>query len=401
MKFAHMADCHIGGWPDPKLKELGIKAFKKAIDICIGEHVGFILISGDLFNTALPQIELIRDVAKALNKVREHDISVYVIPGSHDFSPSGKTMLEVLEKAGLCENVYKIDNNKLSFTIDKTNVKITGMLGRRGGLEKNDYEQLDKKELEEEKGFKIFMFHSALTELKSKDMEKIESYPLSLLPLNFDYYAGGHMHEVEEAKYGRGIVTEPGALFPNNFKELEKFEHGGFFIVNEKLEKKWVAVNVKEVESFCFSAENKDAEELQNEITNALKQSDLKGKIITVRAEGTLARGKPSDISFSKIFSKFPEAYVILKNTSKLASKEIVAIRADSGSAKEIEERIIKESKESGQGPELIKDYNGIIHKLMSVLDEEKVEGEKKADFEKRLMSNLIKSLALEGLLEK
>ncbi len=51
-----MADCHIGGWQEPKLKELGIKVFEKAIDKCIEKNVAFVLISGDLFNTSLPGI---------------------------------------------------------------------------------------------------------------------------------------------------------------------------------------------------------------------------------------------------------------------------------------------------------------------------------------------------------
>ena len=139
MKFAHFSDCHIGGWREPELRDLGIETFRNAVDICINENVGFVLISGDLFDTALPQTELIKEVASILKKLNEHDISVYAIPGSHDFSPSGKTMMDVLEKAGLLHNVVKFDENgKLQFTIDKTNVKITGMYGKKLGLEKLD-----------------------------------------------------------------------------------------------------------------------------------------------------------------------------------------------------------------------------------------------------------------------
>ena len=47
MKFAHLADCHIGGWRDPKLKELGIRSFESAVKVCIEENVGFVLIAGD------------------------------------------------------------------------------------------------------------------------------------------------------------------------------------------------------------------------------------------------------------------------------------------------------------------------------------------------------------------
>ena len=35
MKFTHMADCHIGSWRDPKLKDISTHAFVKAIDISI------------------------------------------------------------------------------------------------------------------------------------------------------------------------------------------------------------------------------------------------------------------------------------------------------------------------------------------------------------------------------
>ena len=56
MKFAHLADCHIGAWRDPKLRDVSIKAFVKAIDTCIDQHMDFILIAGDLFNTSLPSV---------------------------------------------------------------------------------------------------------------------------------------------------------------------------------------------------------------------------------------------------------------------------------------------------------------------------------------------------------
>jgi len=130
MKFAHLADCHIGSWRDPKLKDISTIAFQKAIDKCMEENVDFILISGDLFNTSLPRIDNLKKVVSILKQLKDKNIPVYIIPGSHDYSPSGKTMLDVLEQAGLFVNVVKgeeIDGKlKLSFTIDqKTGAKIT------------------------------------------------------------------------------------------------------------------------------------------------------------------------------------------------------------------------------------------------------------------------------------
>src|SRR3989338_8580421 len=238
MKFAHIADCHIGGWRDPKLSSLPEKAFRIAIDKCIEEKVDFILIAGDLFNTSIPGIDKIKTATQALKKLNDNDIPTYIIAGSHDFSPSGKTMLDVLEEAGLCINVVKgevIDKSlKLNFTIDKkTGVKITGMLGLRNMLEKKYYERLIKDHLESEEGFKIFMFHTALTELKPKYMERMDSSPISLLPKNFDYYAGGHVHIIEHQSLpGYKNVIYPGPLFPNSFSELQQLSNGGFYIYN-------------------------------------------------------------------------------------------------------------------------------------------------------------------------
>src|SRR3989344_8131829 len=96
MKFAHLSDCHLGGWQDNNLRQLGMQAFEKAIEICLEEHVGCILITGDLFNTSMPSVEILKNAASILNRVREHDIAVYIIPGNHDYSNSGKTMIDVL-----------------------------------------------------------------------------------------------------------------------------------------------------------------------------------------------------------------------------------------------------------------------------------------------------------------
>ena len=149
MRFAHLADCHIGGWSELKLRELGIGAFKNTIEICINRKIDFVLIAGDLFNTAIPPIELIKEVALGLRRLKDSGISCYLIAGSHDYSPSGKTMLDVLENAGLVKNVTKfeeIDEKiKLNFTVDeKTGIKITGIFGKAGGLEKSYYENLIK-----------------------------------------------------------------------------------------------------------------------------------------------------------------------------------------------------------------------------------------------------------------
>ena len=80
------------------------------------------------------------------------------------------------------------------------------MLGKKGSLEKEYYQALDKENLEKETGYKIFLFHSALTEFKPEELKDIESHPLSLLPKNFNYYAGGHVHYVFDKEEGKDTI---------------------------------------------------------------------------------------------------------------------------------------------------------------------------------------------------
>ena len=138
MRFAHIADCHIGSWREPKLNNISTDAFIKAIDISKEKDVDFIIIAGDLFNTPLPAIDKLKTVVQKLRELKEKNIPVYGIPGSHDFSPSGKTMIDVLESAGLFTNVCKgsiNENGKLTlkYTQDpKTKILLTGIIGKKG-----------------------------------------------------------------------------------------------------------------------------------------------------------------------------------------------------------------------------------------------------------------------------
>ena len=399
MKFAHLSDCHIGGWREPELRNLGIESFRKAIEICIEENVGFVLISGDLFDTALPQTELIKEVASILKKLNEHDIGVYAIPGSHDFSPSGKTMMDVLENAGLLHNVVKFDENgKLKFTTDKTNVKITGLYGKKLGLEKFDYARLEKSNLEQEKGFKIFMFHTALEEFKPAEMEKMEAYSYRDLPKNFNYYAGGHVHYIFDIKKeGYGLITFPGPMFPNNFKELEELSCGGFYIIDNDLNLNHIKVKIKDTINIKIDVNNLTSHEAEDLIINTLKINNIKDKIVLLRVFGVLKSGKVTDINFRKIVNLSKEAHIVLKNTHKLSSKETeINETANYTSVKDIEENVIKNNlgKFKFKADENEKEIH-FIQEIMKSLDKEKDEGEKNTDFEKRIIKDIEQILEL------
>ena len=42
VRFAHMADIHLGGWKQQPLQDLNLESFKMAIESCINEKVEFV-----------------------------------------------------------------------------------------------------------------------------------------------------------------------------------------------------------------------------------------------------------------------------------------------------------------------------------------------------------------------
>ncbi len=418
MKYAHLADLHLGSWRDPQMRDLSTKAFLSAMDSCIQQQVDFILFAGDLFNTSLPSFDTLKMVTKKLRELKDRKIPLYVIAGSHDFSPSGKTMIDVLEQARLLKNVCRgtVDPQtkqlRLSFTIDpKTGAKMTGMLGKKGQLDRSYYENLHLENLEKELGYKIFMFHTSVTELKPKHLDNIESQPVSFLPKGFQYYAGGHLHHpttIEIPEYG--TLTYPGALFPNNFAEIEKYSHGGYNLVTVHSEKRedasslinqqqtvqWFPVIVAPHHKLILDCSHKSPDIVTFEILDFFKDKELANSIITLRLTGTLAGGKPTDINFREILSQLQGrgAYFIMKNTAQLNASEFAEIKIAPGE-ENLEDELIREHLQQNKLFDAETEFH-VTKQLLLAMNTSKKEGETVTDFQARVESEVNKLLNLQ-----
>ncbi|MDP3698038.1 MAG: exonuclease SbcCD subunit D [Nanoarchaeota archaeon] len=409
MKYAHLADLHLGSWREPKMRDLSTKAFLTAIDQCIENQVDFILFAGDIFNTSLPSLDTLKIVTKKIKELKDQNIPLYVIAGSHDFSPSGKTMIDVLENAGLLKNVCRgkihpeTKELHLQFCTDpKTGTKLTGILGRKGQLDKTYYQNLHLADLEQESGYKIFMFHTTLSEMKPKHLEKIESQPASFLPKNFNYYAGGHIHHPTKIELeGYGTLTYPGALFPNNFAEVEKYSHGGYYLItvennshhdNQKVE--WVPLKVMQHHALTIPCSNRSPEVITFEILNYFEKVNIQDIIITIRLSGTLAKGKVSDINFNQIFAELYRkgAYFIMKNTAGLQSEEFEEIKTSASDPETMEEEIIKEHLQQNKLYDAETELS-LTKTLLNALTTSKKEGETLSDFQERIIQEISKIL--------
>lgn len=407
IKFAHIGDSHLGAWNNhPDMREYPLIAFQKAIDVCINTGLDFVIISGDLFDTSIPSIDVIRSCVFQLRKCKDKGLRVYAIPGSHDFSPTGRTIMSVLGDAGLIINIAQAEEKdgklKLGFVEDKTGAKLTGMVGRKSCLEKSSYEMLDKS-ISRRKGFRIFVFHSAIEDYKPSNLKEMDAIPLSLFPKGFAYYAGGHVHKkFEKDEPGYGKIVFPGTLFPTSFDELEK-NTPGFCIVrvddDSKINMQWYELDIFGVESVRVDANKKSASNVQAEIMEKIENMKLRNKIVLLRVEGMLESGLPSDIDFNEIMAKVKRrgAKTLKKSTGRLTTREFeeVEIIPDM-SVNDLEKKIIQEhASQMKLGGLTDEQAINMVFELMNVLKDEKLEGETNEVYNERIKTNAKKVLEL------
>ena len=420
-KFAHITDCHLGAWRNPKLKEINLKAFERAITICIEENVDFIAITGDFFDVNVPELDHVKKAVEIMRQARGCGIEIYMIYGSHDFTASTVSIVDVLHSAGLFIKPVEFeqirDKIRLKFIQDqKTVFKITGLSGRKSGLDSEYYNLLDMGSLESEEGIKVFLFHTPISELTPIDLAHGESIPLSLLPKGFKYYGGGHLHRRIEHKYddGKSMIIYPGPLFGSTFTDLEDTAEGekrGFYIINydndnETIRAKFIEIKIADIILHTINANQNTIKQIEDKICAVVEQiQDLTNKIILIKVKGTLSSGKRTDINFSKFEEQLlaKGALVTFINRNSLVSPEAAQVKVFSTSIEDIEKKVIKDRISSFKIDPAIKDdkvKNFIKSKLLSekgedtanklllALKMEKIENETASDFETRLLNH-------------
>lgn len=400
IKFAHLSDVHLGSWNNhPDLREYPLRAWEKAVDKCIEEGVDFIIIAGDFFDTSLPSVDALRKAASEMRRCKENGIGVYAIAGSHDFSPTGKSMLNVLEDAGLLKDVAKMEESdgkiKLSFTVDKkTGAKICGIVGRRGALERSYFENLDRS-IEKEDGKKIFVFHSGISEHAPKYLDTV-TIPLSLLPKNFDYYASGHVHVSSYDE--KTSIAFPGPLFPADFHELERYD-SGFYIVelNGALKVRRIPIKLCDVSVIKISVDGKKISDIEKELLEIIEGEQLKEKILLLKIEGVL-EGRIADINLKpSITLAVEKGAAVVKKSMRITSKEYQETKiAEHKSVEDLEEKIIKETVSNAKLSWLTKEQTErLVFDLMSALKEEKNEDETVSAYQERIKQQAAKILGV------
>jgi hypothetical protein len=412
-KFAHITDCHLGSWRNQRLRDLNLQAFERSILISIKEQVDFILITGDFFDVNIPQLAPVKKAVEILKQARNSGIPIYMIYGSHDFNTANISMIDILHSAELfikpTDFQFNSDSVTLKFIVDKkTGAKITGISGRRVGLDKEIYEKLDKKNLESEDGFKIFLMHRGIQDILPFDMQYRDSLPISFVPKGFDYYGGGHIHKRVEKKIDNSVIVYPGPLFGSTFQDLEetaKGEKRGFYIISfdkRILNCKFIEINVAEIIYKEILSQKWTSEKLQDEITKNIAELQVNNKIVLIKVKGKLL-GNRSNIDFGKFSLDISKRGALLSfiNTNNLSTDDTRNIVVQSDNKFDIEREIFRKSIKNFQTESSLsnkvknqinskltgKAGENISISLLDVLRNEKLENENANTYDDRIIS--------------
>ena len=409
-----MSDVHLGFQKQESLQKIEQQVFEKILDQCISLKVDFILIPGDLFHVNIPEMRVQKFAFAKFRKVHDAGIPIYVVYGSHDFSPVSNSVIDLLSEIGYITKVTQATSHEdgrisLKCLIDsKTGAKITGLSGLKVGKDREWYEKLDRDSLESESGFKIFLFHGGISDMKTDSGMDGDQMPLSLLPKGFSYYAGGHMHKFNHQSFdGYSNVVYPGTPFAGFHADLEDNANGqkrGFVLVEFEDSVKsvdFVEIENTEYEVIEVDANNRKVESVNQELSEKTADINVENKVVIIKVKGELMSGKTADVDISIVRDNLNDKNALVVNVSKnqLTSKEYTITEAKGANKEEIEKNIFSEN--IGQFkfdyPELLQESGiKLASKLLQELGQPKLENEKNNEYVPRVRDSALALLELD-----
>ncbi len=438
-RFAHLSDVHLGAFREKELRELNIVAFEKAVDYCISREADFVVIAGDFFDIALPEMGVVDRAVRKMGEAIARGMRFYLVYGSHDYSPTGTSIIDVLCSAGVLVNVSsnsagngvraaggaegtaggkgragaegvasgwsgvgEAGGGKIRLQVfkdGKTGVSLAGVNARARSLEEADFRNLDGAALESIPNPKIFVFHSAVSEYTPVELKGFGGgVPVSALPKGFDYYASGHVHlpqVIHDPTLGGKPLVYPGPLFASDYRDLEALagvKHGFWFceMDGEACKVERVELDVCSVACLKYDAGGKNPAVAQQDLLALLDSADLGGKIVLMKVSGALESGSPKEMDFTAIRAKAAArgSRVFYLNRNALEAREQVELVSSLSDARKIEDELFSKSLENLAGVSTgLKGASGLeaSKALFGVLKTEQVAGEAKADFESRM----------------
>lgn len=225
ISFIHAADLHLdtpfqglAHIPDHILEQIQKSTFHaldRLVEVAIRKEVDFILLVGDLFDHEKQSLKAQVQLRNAFTKLKEHEITVYISYGNHDFirgNPHPITYPDnvvIFPDETVRHAIYKKDN--------KPAATIYGFSYENRAIVDNKATEFMVEETSTP--FHIAMLHGSL--LTNTDHDMYAPFQIKdLIRKPFDYWALGHIHKRQLLK------KEPPIIYPGNIQGRNRKETG-------------------------------------------------------------------------------------------------------------------------------------------------------------------------------
>ncbi len=267
MKFVHVADMHFDA-PFISLnsrENLGEKrrmeqrnSFRKMIDYIKDNKIGYLFISGDLYEQEYVKRSTIEFISKCFDEIP--NTKIFISPGNHD--PYIKNSYYNNYEFG--ENVFIFSNSRIERYEDDV-VNIYGIAFNGFYMENGP---LDNTILPYSNKLNVLITHLDLN--GTKDDEGFSYNPVSetkLSSIGFDYCAIGHIHKkrIDE----KSKICYPGSMISLGFDE--QGTHG--MIVGD--------ITKTETHLEFVELDDRNFDEIEINVTNCNSQEDIVDRIVT------------------------------------------------------------------------------------------------------------------------
>jgi len=225
VRILHLADIHLGAvqkfLPAEKQEirtEEIYKSFADLINSILEKHPqpDAILISGDLFDSPLPETSLLTKVENLFKNIANANIPVILIPGNHDNIITPNSVYRKVNFPGVFPLLMPTIKEPLELNLQGELFHFYGMA----------YSFLSRLPFDEFRpinpdAHNIALIHGSLTghagwQIHSQDVPLNKS---NLFKTGFDYIALGHYHDFQHYMGNGTHIVYPGSLEPLNWTE--------------------------------------------------------------------------------------------------------------------------------------------------------------------------------------
>ena len=257
MKFAHIADLHIGKRVhDFSMMEDQRYILEEMLRIFDEEKVDGVLIAGDVYDKTLPSAEAVQVFDDFITKLAKMEMPIYMISGNHDSAERLAFGAQLFENNGVYISpvyegeVKKVEVEDVYGTVNIWLLPFLKPATVRHALQREDintYEDgvvaaLQGCEIDTEQR-NILVAHQFVTGADRSDSEETSVGGLDNVSAevfeDFDYVALGHIHRAQ--KMGREALRYSGTPLKYSFSEAD---HKKSVTIVELLEKGRVEIHV-------------------------------------------------------------------------------------------------------------------------------------------------------------